>query len=124
MAPSRDHTADLCHLSPRWPGDEDTKEICDALRTKPAPPALSPSLSERAVGDATPAAKSITSSGSTVGQSAFLTLTRSRVALRGAAASFACGTTARGSVGTIATHKHPIQTAVLAVIVIKASFVQ
>jgi hypothetical protein len=40
------------------------------------------------------------------------------------AASFAFGPSARRSAGTVATHKHPIQAAMLAVIVIEAGFMQ
>ena len=39
-------------------------------------------------------------------------------------ASFASSRSARRSTGTVATHKHPIQAAMLAVIVIEAGFMQ
>jgi hypothetical protein len=37
---------------------------------------------------------------------------------------FACSPSARRSAGTVATHKHPVQAAMLAVIVIEAGFMQ
>src|SRR4051812_46437349 len=57
-------------------------------------------------------------------QLASIPTTSSRRRFGTAAASFACSPGARRSEGTVATHKHPIQAAMLAVIVIEARLMQ